>query len=60
MEECLTQMQKFNKWVEGIPSFKPGDVVILKQKNTPTAYRPLARITKTFPDKKDTKEQVTR
>ncbi|CAK1591637.1 unnamed protein product [Parnassius mnemosyne] len=50
-KDYLTQLQSRPKWKYDLPNLKEGDIVLVKQFNTPPLEWPLARIVKVFPGK---------
>ena len=49
--EYLTSLRKFYKWHHPIRNLTPGDVVIIKDEDTPTGWWPIGRIVEVYPGK---------
>ena len=50
--EYLPTLQQRQKWLKPKPNLKIGDVVLIKDENTPRGVWPMARVVKTMPDNK--------
>lgn len=50
-KEYLSSLQPRNKWQKVTRSFQVGDVVYIRNDDTPPGHWPIARVVKTYPDK---------
>ena len=50
IKEYLPLLQQRQKWMQPVPNFKPGDVVLMVNENTSRGVWPKALVVKSFPD----------
>ena len=58
-KEYLQQLQTRNKWIQPRRNFQVGDIVLLKENQSPRNRWPMAKVVATHPDDKGQVRSVT-